>query len=87
MLLMTCPLPSFAAERILEVLPKAAPAPPRELTESELEKLRGEEEKTLRELRLFLRDVIGKLARDRKFTLFTKPVDVEEVSFHTYRLL
>ena len=39
-----------------------------------------QEEATLRELRLFLRDVLNKLGRDRKFSIFTKPVDEEEVS-------
>ena len=33
----------------------------------------------MRELRLFLRDMTNKLARDRKFQIFAKPVDVEEV--------
>ena len=49
------------------------------MTETELTRLRDQEEATLRELRLFLRDVVSKLGRDRKFSIFTKPVDEEEV--------
>ena len=33
----------------------------------------------MRELRLFLRDVVNKLGRDRKFNVFAKPVDPMEV--------
>ena len=33
----------------------------------------------MRELRLFLRDILNKLGRDRKFQIFAKPVDEEEV--------
>ena len=62
------------------MLPKAKPLEPRRLTELELRRLREQEEATLRELRLFLRDVINKLSRDRKFSVFSRPVDTEEVS-------
>jgi ribosome recycling factor len=68
------------ATRALEVLPKAPPLEPRQFTEKEAKRLHEQEEVTLRELRLFLRDVINRLARDRKFAIFTKPVDVEEVN-------
>ncbi|XP_013413245.1 ATPase family AAA domain-containing protein 2 [Lingula anatina] len=68
-----------AALRALEVLPKAPPPEPRKLTERELKKLYDQEESTMRELRLFLRDVLNKLSRDRKFQIFAKPVDEEEV--------
>ena len=67
------------ARRMLEELPKATPPSPRKLTDKELKKLQDQEEQTLRELRIFLRDVLNKLGRDRKFSIFTKPVDVEEV--------
>ncbi|RWS28616.1 ATPase family AAA domain-containing protein 2-like protein [Leptotrombidium deliense] len=63
----------------LEELPLAPPPEPRQLTETELENLRKREESTLRELRLFLRDVLSKLSKDRRFSIFVKPVDVEEV--------
>lgn len=63
----------------LEVLPKAPPPEPRRLTDNEIRKLRQHEEATLRELRLFLRDVLNKLARDRKFQIFAKRVDENEV--------
>ncbi|NWS66509.1 ATAD2 protein, partial [Crotophaga sulcirostris] len=63
----------------LEVLPVAPPPKPRELTEEEIRKLEEQEEDTLRELRIFLRDVTHRLAIDRRFRAFTKPVDPEEV--------
>lgn len=63
----------------LEVLPVAPPPPPRQLTEEEIQKLEEQEEDTLRELRLFLRDVTNRLSQDKRFKAFTKPVDLEEV--------
>ncbi|KAL4237041.1 ATPase AAA domain-containing protein 2 [Mactra antiquata] len=73
------PTRKLAAQRALEILPKAPPPEPRKLTDQELKKLHEHEEATLTELRLFLRDVLNKLGRDRKFFIFTKPVDVEDV--------
>lgn len=69
----------YVAERLLEQLPDAPPPEPRQLSKSEKDRLYEQEETTLRELRLFLRDVLNKLCRDRKFTMFTKPVDEEDV--------
>ncbi|NXX63786.1 ATAD2 protein, partial [Scopus umbretta] len=63
----------------LEVLPVAPPPKPQELTEEEIRELEEQEEDTLRELRFFLRDVTHRLAVDRRFRAFTKPVDPEEV--------
>lgn len=74
---MCCPPPS--AERALETLPKVEMPKQRQLTATELKKLQEQEDNHLRELRLFLRDVINKLGRDRKFGIFTKPVDELEV--------
>ncbi|NWX67459.1 ATAD2 protein, partial [Alca torda] len=68
-----------AAWRPLEILPVAPPPKPRELTEEEIRQLEEQEEDTLRELRIFLRDVTHRLAVDRRFRAFTKPVDPEEV--------
>ncbi|XP_035020238.2 ATPase family AAA domain-containing protein 2 isoform X1 [Hippoglossus stenolepis] len=68
-----------AVLRALEVLPVAPPPPPRQLTEEETQKLEEQEEDTLRELRLFLRDVTNRLSQDKRFKAFTKPVDLEEV--------
>ncbi|XP_038145602.1 ATPase family AAA domain-containing protein 2-like isoform X1 [Cyprinodon tularosa] len=68
-----------AVLRALEVLPVAPPAPPRQLTEEESRRLDEQEEDTLRELRLFLRDVTNRLSQDKRFKAFTKPVDLEEV--------
>lgn len=62
-----------------EVLPVAPPPPPRQLTEEEAKRLEEQEEDTLRELRLFLRDVTTRLSTDKRFKAFTKPVDLEEV--------
>ncbi|XP_055019278.1 ATPase family AAA domain-containing protein 2 isoform X2 [Boleophthalmus pectinirostris] len=63
----------------LEVLPVAPPSTPRQLTPEEIKKLQEQEEGTLRELRLFLRDVTNRLSQDKRFKAFTKPVDTEEV--------
>ncbi|KAM8869662.1 ATPase family AAA domain-containing protein 2 [Spinachia spinachia] len=63
----------------LEVLPVAAPPPPRQLTQEETRRLEEQEEDTLRDLRLFLRDVTNRLSQDKRFKAFTKPVDLEEV--------
>ena len=70
----------FTAQRMLEILPVAPPPEPRKLTEQEQTRLLEHEEATLTELRLFLRDVLNKLGQDRKFFIFTKPVDIEDVS-------
>ncbi|XP_035984936.1 ATPase family AAA domain-containing protein 2 isoform X2 [Fundulus heteroclitus] len=68
-----------AVLRALEVLPVAPPPQPRQLTEEESRRLDEQEEDTLRELRLFLRDVTNRLSQDKRFKAFTKPVDLEEV--------
>nr|XP_035977597.1 LOW QUALITY PROTEIN: ATPase family AAA domain-containing protein 2B-like [Halichoerus grypus] len=65
----------------MEVLPLALPSPPRQLSESEKNRMEDQEENTLRELRLFLRDVTKRLATDKRFNIFSKPVDIEEVLF------
>ncbi|XP_061303758.1 ATPase family AAA domain-containing protein 2 [Pezoporus flaviventris] len=72
------PKPS-AAWRPLEELPVAPPPKPRQLTEEERRQLEEQEEDTLRELRIFLRDVTHRLVIDRRFRVFSKPVDPEEV--------
>ncbi|XP_063780456.1 ATPase family AAA domain-containing protein 2 [Pseudophryne corroboree] len=68
-----------AVLQALEVLPVAPPLEPRPLTAEELKRLEEQEEETFRELRLFLRDVTHRLATDKRFRAFTKPVDLEEV--------
>lgn len=84
-LLLTFPLSDFLffslALRALEVLPLALPCPARELSEAEKQRMEDQEENTLRELRLFLRDVTKRLATDKRFNIFSKPVDIEEVLF------
>ena len=74
-----CPL-TPGKEKIREVLPVAPTPPPRQLTELELQKVREDEENTLRELRIFLREIHTKLLVDRRFKEFSKPVDLEEVN-------
>ncbi|XP_061462022.1 ATPase family AAA domain-containing protein 2 isoform X2 [Rhineura floridana] len=68
-----------AVLQALEVLPVAAAAEPRQLTEEEVKQLEEQEEDTLRELRIFLRNVTHRLAIDKRFRAFTKPVDLHEV--------
>ncbi|XP_051510366.1 ATPase family AAA domain-containing protein 2-like isoform X2 [Myxocyprinus asiaticus] len=64
----------------LEVLPLAEDPSPRQLFPEEQRRLVEQEDNTLRELRLFLRDVTKRLATDKRFLIFSKPVDIEEVS-------
>nr|XP_020652184.1 ATPase family AAA domain-containing protein 2 isoform X1 [Pogona vitticeps] len=68
-----------AVLQALEVLPVAAPPEPRQLTKEEVKQLEEQEEDTLRELRIFLRNVTHRLAIDKRFRAFTKPVDLDEV--------
>ncbi|XP_057323470.1 ATPase family AAA domain-containing protein 2-like isoform X3 [Microplitis mediator] len=63
----------------LEELPVALEPIPKKLTEDEKRMLYEKEEVSLRELRIFLREICAKLARNRQFFMFTKPVDTEEV--------
>lgn len=62
-----------------EVLPLAPAPPPRQLNEKEKELLERKEEATLRELRIFLREILAKMARNKLFYMFTRPVDIKEV--------
>ncbi len=63
----------------LEVLTLTEDPGPRQLSPEEQRRLEEQEENTLRELRLFLRDVTKRLATDKRFQIFSKPVDIEEV--------
>ncbi|XP_028253040.1 ATPase family AAA domain-containing protein 2B isoform X2 [Parambassis ranga] len=69
-----------STEKCEEVLPVAEAPGPRVLSAEEQRRLAEQEENTLRELRLFLRDVTKRLATDKRFSIFSKPVDIEEVS-------
>lgn len=62
------------------MLPVAPPPKPRKLTEEEIRQLEEQEEDTLRELRIYLRDVAQRLVVDKRFKAFTKPIVSEEVS-------
>ncbi|XP_046418584.1 ATPase family AAA domain-containing protein 2-like isoform X1 [Neodiprion fabricii] len=64
---------------VLEKLPLAPEFVPKRMTEEERISLYEKEEASLRELRIFLREICAKLARNRQFFMFTKPVDTEEV--------
>uniref|UniRef100_H2YAJ4 Bromo domain-containing protein n=1 Tax=Ciona savignyi TaxID=51511 RepID=H2YAJ4_CIOSA len=66
-------------KKLLPSLERAPPPPVVELTKAELKNLELSEESTMRSLRLFLRDVLTRLAQDRRFKVFLKPVDLEEV--------
>lgn len=68
-------------ERLEEVLPVAEPPASRVLSAEEQRRLAEQEENTLRELRLFLREVTKRLATDKRFNIFIKPVDIEEVKW------
>ncbi|XP_050294665.1 ATPase family AAA domain-containing protein 2-like isoform X2 [Anthonomus grandis grandis] len=64
-------------------LPRAPTPPPAPLSEEQAQKIYETEEHTLRELRIFLRDMCKKLANNKLFFMFTKPVDTEEVPDYT----
>ncbi|XP_060099235.1 ATPase family AAA domain-containing protein 2 [Heteronotia binoei] len=68
-----------AVLQALEVLPVAPSPELQQLTEAEVKRLEEQEEDTLRELRIFLRNVTHRLAIDKRFRVFTKPVDLLEV--------
>lgn len=68
---LTSPPPS--GNQDLEILPLAPLPPPRQLWE--------QEEDVLRDLRLFLRGVTESLMVERRFKIFSRPVDIEEVNF------
>ena len=65
------------------MLPVAEVPGPSVLSPEEQLRLADQEENTLRELRLFLRDVTKRLAIDKRFNIFSKPVDIEEVGNNT----
>ena len=68
------------AEPVPEVLEIAESAPvSRERSEEELERVKLREEATMTELRVFLRDMLKVLLRDKRFTYFSRPIDVEDV--------
>lgn len=69
----------IAKERHREILPVAEDSGSRVLSAEEQRRLADQEENILRELRLFLRDVTKRLATDKRFNIFSKPVDIEEV--------
>ncbi|CAF4671707.1 unnamed protein product [Rotaria sp. Silwood1] len=67
-------------EPVQEILELAEPVPMSlERSQLELERLKEREEATMTELRVFLRDMLKVLLRDKRFTYFTRPIDVEDV--------
>ena len=71
----------------MEQLAVAAAPEPRELTQTEQERVSKQRQAILRELRVFLRDLTNKLLAERKFKEFTKPVDPEEVANKYFSVL
>ncbi|KAL7298439.1 hypothetical protein TKK_0008227 [Trichogramma kaykai] len=62
----------------LEELPLAPDPEPKKLSPKELKILHEQQEVSLRQLRIFLREICAKLARNKQFYMFTQPVDTEE---------
>lgn len=58
--------PVIVDPKPLEELPIAPPPSPPKLSEGELKNIICQEENTLRELRIFLRDICAKLARNKQ---------------------
>lgn len=58
--------PLVVEEQTLEELPIAPTPSPPKLSETELKNIICQEENTLRELRIFLRDICSKLARNKQ---------------------
>ncbi|KAM8826436.1 ATPase family AAA domain-containing protein 2B isoform 1-T1 [Synchiropus picturatus] len=74
------PLRHRTTVRCSETLPVAEAPGHRVLSAEEQRRLVEQEEDTLRELRLFLRDVTKRLGTDKRFNVFRKPVHIGEVS-------
>ncbi|XP_077295772.1 ATPase family AAA domain-containing protein 2-like isoform X2 [Arctopsyche grandis] len=72
--------PNLFMVKQLPELPKAPLPPPPQPSPLEMRRNARKEAHLLRELRIFLRDVCRKLAANRRFYKFTKPVDLEEVT-------
>ncbi|GMT25447.1 hypothetical protein PFISCL1PPCAC_16744 [Pristionchus fissidentatus] len=60
----------------------ATDAAPRKLSDREISELTKMHEGQVREFRIFLRDIIARLMRDRRFHIFNNPVEVEDA--HDY---
>ena len=73
------PEEALAAEPLPVVEDASAHGLSAALTADELERLEEVEEKTLNELRIFLREVLGRLLRDRRFSIFSRPIDPDTV--------
>lgn len=58
--------PIIINQQSLEALPIAPPPSFPKLSETELKNIISQEENTLRELRIFLRDICAKLARNKQ---------------------
>ena len=71
---------SISVEPVDEILELAEPLPiSLERSERELERLKLREEATMTELRVFLRDMLKILLRDKRFTYFSRPIEAEDV--------
>ncbi|KAI1287653.1 ATPase family AAA domain-containing protein 2B [Halotydeus destructor] len=66
-----------------EVLPEVVVKDNRKLSDAELKRLKKKEEQALRQLRLFLGEIIIKIMRDRRFQDFLQPVDQADAPDYT----
>ncbi|KAI8579161.1 hypothetical protein K450DRAFT_243058 [Umbelopsis ramanniana AG] len=66
------------SETAQQVLRRAPPLPPRQLSESEKQKLKSHDVHVLREFRRELRCVVEDLLKNKRFKYFAYPVDNEE---------
>ena len=82
------PVPVFQSQagEILKELTFEAEKDKAENDKNESEKIEEKEESTMRTLRIFLRNIITRLAQDKRFKEFTRPVDEEEVPDY-YRVI
>ncbi|KAI1723994.1 ATPase family associated with various cellular activities (AAA) domain-containing protein [Ditylenchus destructor] len=54
--------------------------PIRKVTLEEYKEIKGKYDQMQRQLRIFLRDLLGRLTRDRRFNAFTMPVDKDDAA-------
>lgn len=82
-ILQPCEVPPKTFDPSLYVAPEMATEedlPVRKLSEKEAKELEKLYENQLREFRIFLRDQLGRLMRDRRFNVFAEPVEEEEAA-------
>jgi len=65
-------------KKVVEKLPIAPTPPPRKISEEEEKAKKSREDRTLRQLRILLRDCLYKLYTEKKFMTFFRPVNGEQ---------